>query len=316
MLKFSIGIPAFKSKFLKECIDSILNQTYSCFELIIINDCSPEPIGKIIAEYSDDRISYFINDRNNGAIHVVDNWNKCLKNATGDYFVLMGDDDRLEPTYFQEFINLIAKYPGVDVYHCRSKIISEESIPYAITPINPEYEDIYDFILSCLKGHRQQYISDFVYKTSALKLKNGFYNLPLAWASDYVSAWIACDKKGIAHTNATVFNYRVNKYSITSSNDINSIILKAKATYQCEDWIRNFMNHYPTGINKILKHSLIQDELIRHNRNRKADVIKQIIRKADVFLIKNILRLKNELGFTYKDIILTFIRLTVDKLQN
>ena len=40
MIKFSIGIPAYKAKFLKECIDSILAQTYPDFELIIVNDVS------------------------------------------------------------------------------------------------------------------------------------------------------------------------------------------------------------------------------------------------------------------------------------
>ncbi|MEJ0106414.1 MAG: glycosyltransferase [Bacteroidota bacterium] len=39
-MKFSIGIPAYKGRFLKECISSVINQTFRDFELIIINDCS------------------------------------------------------------------------------------------------------------------------------------------------------------------------------------------------------------------------------------------------------------------------------------
>jgi glycosyltransferase involved in cell wall biosynthesis len=315
MLTFSIGIPAFKIRFLKECIDSILSQDYSNFELIIIDDCSPEPIGKIVAEYSDSRIKYYRNFKNNGAENVVDNWNKCLENSTGDYFVLMGDDDKLESNYLQEFLNLISKYPDLDIYHCRSKIINEDSIPFSITPINPEYEDVYDFILCCLKYYRQQYISDFVYKASTLKLRGGFYKLPLAWESDYLSAWIASTEKGIAHTNNTVFNYRSNQYSITSTNDINSIILKAKATLQCEQWIYNFIENTPQEINKHLKHSLIRTALAEHTKVSRTNTIRQIMRHASTATLTNIIRIKNELHISYREIALVCISLIVSKLR-
>ena len=50
-MKFSIAIPAFKAKYLKECIDSILAQTYKDFELIIVNDASPEDIDSVVKPY-------------------------------------------------------------------------------------------------------------------------------------------------------------------------------------------------------------------------------------------------------------------------
>ena len=61
-MKFSIAIPAFKSAFLKECIDSVLNQTYKNFELIIVNDHSPEDIRGIIEQFADIRIRYYENN--------------------------------------------------------------------------------------------------------------------------------------------------------------------------------------------------------------------------------------------------------------
>lgn len=47
-MKFTIAIPAYKRTFLKECIDSILAQTYKDFELIIINDASPEDLDSVV----------------------------------------------------------------------------------------------------------------------------------------------------------------------------------------------------------------------------------------------------------------------------
>lgn len=55
-MKFTIAIPAYKRTFLKECIDSILAQTYKDFELIIINDASPEDLDSVVECYKDSRI--------------------------------------------------------------------------------------------------------------------------------------------------------------------------------------------------------------------------------------------------------------------
>jgi glycosyltransferase involved in cell wall biosynthesis len=168
-MKFSIGIPAFKAMFLKECINNILAQTYNDFEIIIVNDASPENIDEIILHFAQDKIRYFKNEKNFGAEHVVDNWNTCLGNSTGDYFILMGDDDIMEKNYLEEFVNLINKYPNLDVYHCRSKIIDDKSSIISITPSWPEYESVYENIWHRIKLLRIQYISDFVFRSEALK---------------------------------------------------------------------------------------------------------------------------------------------------
>lgn len=304
MLTFSIGIPAFKSIFLKECIDSILNQTYTNFELIIIDDYSPESIDKIVASYSDSRLKYFRNDRNIGAENVVDNWNKCLEKSVGDYFILMGDDDRMEVDYLEEFIDLIYKYPDLDVYHCRAKIINEKSIPYSITPINPEYENIYDYLFSCLKNHRQQYISDFVYKSNTLKLNGGFYKLPLAWGSDYLSAYIACCTNGIAHTNKTVFNYRINQYSLTSTGNV---FLKRKALIAYEKWVSDFLDVIPTDTENILKHSLAHAAFTEYREGTKMSIIRQTLGQLKFKSFLTLLKNMKELQLSYSDILYAFV---------
>jgi glycosyltransferase involved in cell wall biosynthesis len=226
MIKFSIGIPAFKSKFFEECISSILTQSYRNFELLIIDDHSPDNLKSIVDKFQDNRITYSRNDVNTGAENVVDNWNRCLVSATGDYFILMGDDDKMESNYLEEFVTLINKYPDLNVYHCRSKIIDFQGKVLGLTPSWPEFENVYDNIWHRISEKRTQYISDFVYRLNPLKQKGGFYKLPLAWGSDDISSFLACGSRGIAHTNLSVFNYRSNDLSITSSGNF---MLKLKA---------------------------------------------------------------------------------------
>ena len=86
-MKFSITIPAYKQKYLSEAIESCLAQTYQEFEVIIVDDASPEYLKSVVDKFDDTRIRYYRNEKNCGALNVVDNWNICLSYATGDYVI-------------------------------------------------------------------------------------------------------------------------------------------------------------------------------------------------------------------------------------
>src|SRR5690606_37460634 len=211
-------------------------------ELIILNDCSTEPIEQIVSGFQDPRIRYFKNEKNVGALNLVDNWNKCLSLCSGEYMVIMGDDDLLEPDYLDEFSGLIESYPGLKVYHCRSKIINDEGDTIMLTPSCPSHESVYDSIWHRLQQYRSNYISDYMYKTQSLQERGGFYFLPLAWGSDDITAFIASAEKGIAHSNMPVFNYRSNRLSITSTgNDLE----KMNANLGYASWLKEFLTQKP-----------------------------------------------------------------------
>lgn len=91
--KISICIPAYnRPKYLKKAIESVLEQTFDDFELIISDDCSPNNLYPVVSEYKDKRIKYFRQKNNLGFIK---NWNFCLKQCSGEYIKIMGDDDTL-----------------------------------------------------------------------------------------------------------------------------------------------------------------------------------------------------------------------------
>ena len=107
-MKISVVIPAYKSLFLDKAICSVVYQTYPNWELVIVDDCSPEDIHNIVKPYlSDSRIRYYRNKSNCGAINLVDNWNICLSYCTGDYVICMGDDDILFPYCLEEYTKCI-----------------------------------------------------------------------------------------------------------------------------------------------------------------------------------------------------------------
>lgn len=237
-MKFSITIPAYKQKYLAEAIDSCLAQTYQNFELIIVNDHSPENLDAVVSQYDDPRIRYYVNEKNCGAINVVDNWNICLSYAQGDYIICMGDDDRLLPSCLEDYTKLIKKYPNLNIYHARTEMIDEKSSFLDLQEARPERESVYSIIWHRLKG-RKQFIGDFLFHTKTLKKRGGFYKIPLATFSDDISVVMAAKDGGIANMQVFGFQYREHSETISRSNNLRMIAYSAK---QAHGWFCQFLS--------------------------------------------------------------------------
>lgn len=216
-MEFSITIPAFKQKYLYEAIESCLAQTYKDFELIIVDDASPEDLKSVVDRFQDSRIRYYRNEKNCGALHVVDNWNICLGYAKGDYVICMGDDDRLLPSCLEEYSKLIDKYPDLDIYHGMTEIIDENGNVTNMQEARPEREGMYSMISGRLRNSRLQYIGDWLFKRTALEQLNGYVNMPMAWGSDDLTAYTIAKNKGVANTQIPVFQYRISSLTISNS---------------------------------------------------------------------------------------------------
>lgn len=223
---FSIAIPAYKRQFLGEAINSILNQTYSCFELIIVDDCSPEELKAVVDNFQDPRIKYYRNNNNCGAVNVVDNWNICLNYCSGDFIICMGDDDRLLPNCLEEYCKIIEKYPNLNVYHAWTQIIDERGNVKEVLEPRPEIESFYSLTYFRWMG-RKQYIGDFCYRISHLQSNNGFFKLPLAWGSDDITAARAAFLGGVANTLNPCFEYRRSNLTISSGTLYTKIKLES-----------------------------------------------------------------------------------------
>lgn len=88
----SIAIPAYKKKFLADAIQSVLNQSIQDFELIIVNDKSPEDIDSVVEHFNDKRIRYFTNETNLGGKilpRIGTNVSRMLKENISRYYVTM-----------------------------------------------------------------------------------------------------------------------------------------------------------------------------------------------------------------------------------
>lgn len=234
--RYSILLPSFRARFLNVCLESILRQTEPDFELIVVDDASPEDLESIVSSFQDPRIRYFRNATGCGAEHLVDNWNICLGYARGEFVLNMGDDDILEPRCLEAFGELIARHPDQDVYHMRASFIDENGTVFRVLEERPETETLEEMVLARWKG-RPQMIGDYLFRRQPLVEAGGYYDLPYAWCSDDITVFRAAREKGIANSNEPLFLFRKSRYSI-SGNALNTEG-KLQATLQSESWYRS-----------------------------------------------------------------------------
>jgi glycosyltransferase involved in cell wall biosynthesis len=235
-LRYSILLPAFRARFLKVCLESMLRQTEPDFELIVVDDASPEDLESIVRSFPDPRIRYFRNAVGCGAEHLVDNWNICLGYARGEFVLNMGDDDILEPRCLEAFGELIARHPDKDVYHMRASFIDENGTVFRVLEERPETETLAEMVLARWKG-RPQMIGDYLFRRQPLVEAGGYYDLPYAWCSDDITVFRAAREKGIVNSNEPLFLFRKSRYSI-SGNALNTEG-KLRATLLSEAWYRS-----------------------------------------------------------------------------
>ncbi len=124
----SICIPVYNAeKTIASTIQSVLDQTFQDWQLIIVDNCSTDKTLDVVKTFTDKRIRLFQNETNCG---MVNNWNKCLEKADTDYIQLLCADDELEKDcierkykFLSEHENLVAVFGGTFIINEENKII-------------------------------------------------------------------------------------------------------------------------------------------------------------------------------------------------
>ena len=105
-------MPAYNcEKYINKAIDSILNQTYKNFELLIADDYSTDKTKAIIDSYRDDRIKRFHNDNNLGYLKTT---NKLFELCSGDFITFQDADDFSDKNRIERLINYLIEHPEID----------------------------------------------------------------------------------------------------------------------------------------------------------------------------------------------------------
>ena len=249
MPKISVIVPVYKvEKYLNRCVDSILNQTFTDFELILVDDGSPDNCGKICDEYAvkDNRV-VVIHQKNAGASNARNNG---IKIARGEYLAFCDSDDVVSSMWLQRLIRFakpnvlpIGAYCQDKDSLCNNKRLSIEE--------DKEYNKnlYYQFAQCGIAGYlwNALYCRDIVANNSiALREKHseGDYNEDLIFTLSYVRH---IDK--LVYTGYTDYCYDNHNDSLSHSDKFNYF---KKYSEKFRLWLE-FIKEYSSDVNEIKK---------------------------------------------------------------
>ncbi len=198
------------AKYIRESVDSILNQTFRDFEFVIVSDGSTDETLEIINNYNDHRIRIIKNEENIGLTRSL---NKGLKFARGDYIARQDADDISEPERLQKELNFLVKRSDYAAVGSSIRVINEDGKElYTIEkPITDK--EIKDFFK---KGNCIAHGSSMV-RMSYLQ-GVGFYDESFLKAQDY-DLWLKLSEKyKLANIPEYLYSWRCHKGNISVKN--------------------------------------------------------------------------------------------------
>lgn len=176
--KITVLMPVFNcEKYLRDAIESILNQTFADFELLIINDGSTDSTFDIIASYKDDRIKVIHNERNLG---ISVSRNRGIQGAHSGLIAIMDADDKSRPERLERQYAYFKTHPECSFLGSHYVVIDDEGVERSLGR-SPLYHESILFHLcfgNCLAHSSMMFVKDAI---TAL----GGYDETLSFAEDY-----------------------------------------------------------------------------------------------------------------------------------
>jgi glycosyltransferase involved in cell wall biosynthesis len=211
--KISIFIPAYNAeKTIERTIDGILNQTYTHFELIIVNDGSTDGTEEIIKRYAekDSRIR-LISQPNRGRCYAA---NTAIKECQYQWIMRVDADDILLPQAIEKQIDFIKKNPDVKVAGCLAYHINEKEEIIGLTPLSPKTREEFAELINNKKPIHIQ--SSGVLMSREVILSVGGYREQFVVAEDF-DLWNRLAEKGhmILVQQIPLVLYKIHKDSTT-----------------------------------------------------------------------------------------------------
>ncbi|MBR2833503.1 MAG: glycosyltransferase [Bacilli bacterium] len=243
----SVIIPSYNhEKYIKECIMSVLNQTYKNLEVFVMDDCSTDNSQKVIKSIKDDRFKAFYSKKNKGTVRTV---NELMNKCSGDYIAVIGSDDIWEKSKIEKQVDFLDNNKSVGAVFSAAEIIDEN---------NNIYEDDYDFNHNVFnnenikRGERMRYFfekGNHLCHSSSLIRKSvvdkiGLYNVSYMQLHDY-DYWVRLiNNFDIYILDEKLVKYRrfkKNKKNL-SNNSTESLIRVVNENNMIISWMFNNMN--------------------------------------------------------------------------
>ncbi len=157
--------------YLPQALASAVAQTYPHLEILVSDNHSTDHTEEVVRGMRDGRIRYVRQPENLGANA---NFNACLEAATGEYFVLLHDDDLLEPTMVARCVKELGKRRGVGLVLTGARVVDDRGRAIRERPMPVPNGDDSAFVLAWLDGSVPLYLCSTMYHAGHLRSVGGF----------------------------------------------------------------------------------------------------------------------------------------------
>lgn len=210
--KFSFVVPVYNTvdEQIIACVDSILNQTYKNFELILVDDCSTwESVRKLLQMYEEREPIHVIYRKENG--NISEATNTGMEAATGDYIVFTDCDDVVAVNALYEFAKLLNEHPEYDFIYSDEDKLSENGRKRHDPFFKPEWSPD-TFMCLNYTNHLSAYRASLVRETGGLRTEyNGSQDY------DFVLRFMELsDNKKVGHVPKVLYHWRMRRESTAS----------------------------------------------------------------------------------------------------
>lgn len=202
----SIGIPTYNraERNLRKVIERALGQTYQNIEVIVSDNCSTDQTPELVGGIIDPRLRYYRQQTNIGPIN---NFNYCLNQAKGDYFLLFHDDDMIDEDFVESCVAALKPGQDVGVVFTGVRIIDEHDnvlreYQNGASGLSPS-----EFILGWFEGKVSLYLCSTLYHAEKLRAVGGFHS-PKDLFDDLVPTFTLVVKEGRADVSEIKASFR------------------------------------------------------------------------------------------------------------
>jgi glycosyltransferase involved in cell wall biosynthesis len=291
----SILIPTYNRElYIREAIESAINQKYKNLEIIIVDNCSKDNTTEIINDYLklDNRIKYYINKENIGPVL---NWHKCIELASGEYVKILWSDDLIDDNFIIDTISIFSNntafvLTGYNISDSESKkILYNSKFQYKNYSTIEYIRDLLlfntcDFPVSPasaifrLKDLRNSFVIEIPNNENLDSKINGAGNDLLMMLN------IAINKKydtiKCINKKSTIFRAHKNSFSI--ANNLNIYYEYARLFFVASNIELNITNSYLSRLLFLSKRNKSYDVIYKHAKNKfakKTNIVKYIVQK-------------------------------------
>lgn len=285
---FSVIVPNYNhADYLTERIDSIINQSFQDFELILLDDCSTDNSRDVLSQYSNHpKVKhYVVNDQNSGS--TFKQWDKGISLSQGEYVWIAESDDVADPLFLETVSSCIRDQHNVGLLFTKSRLIDNRGVVY--------YEPDGDMNEFCVRYTGEEFIkrklicANAIWNASMMVFEKSIYKqidiaryVTLKYCGDWYFYILLSEQTNVLEINKVLNEFRVHPRNVSINAKKNglsflegidvysyskkylSFVEKAKADYCWAKKLYKSIRQYQFS-NELIKD--ISEQLMKDNRS-------------------------------------------------